>query len=129
MPTFTWSGDPEGRTFDLITNPTFAEIAWVEKQSRQDWDDMSSVLRGLAGLLLSMRRAGVMLSWADGEAMSPAEFDVRDDADPTPTGVEAGTAKVSPRRRGAPRTMADKNRKAIIAAGGVPPVPDGSSSS
>lgn len=83
-----------GRSFDLVERPTFAEFAWIERQSGVPTEDMTSSEKGAAMALLSLRRAGVMLTWSDIVELSPVDFEYLTDgaSDPIPTGDgEAGS--------------------------------------
>jgi hypothetical protein len=88
----------DGREFPLVEKPTFGEVAWVEKNAGRGWSDMGEALSSMACMLLTLRRGQVMLTWEDMLALSPADFDVDDeaDADPTATGEEAGSTDSSP---------------------------------
>ena len=84
----------DGREFALVDKPSFAEVAWVEKQAKCGWSDMGEALATMACMLLTLRRGQVMLTWEDALQLSPADIDIIDDsegADPTTTGAEAGT--------------------------------------
>lgn len=94
MAKFKW----DDREFEQIEAPLFAEIVWVEKQTKQDFDDLTSTERKMAVLIISLRRAGVMLQWADTAAWTVNDFESLDDdedGDPTTTGAEAGSDEIS----------------------------------
>ena len=93
MAKFKW----DNREFEQIEAPLFAEIVWVEKQTKQDFDDLTGTERKMAILIISLRRAGVMLQWADTASWSITDFEPLDDEDedPTPTGAEAGSDETS----------------------------------
>lgn len=90
-----------GAEYDLLTRPLFAEIAWIEDEVGMDFSDLRASRRTAATVLLSLRRAGVMLTWSDimdaspddlewVEKSQPAEPDVDGDVDPQAAGGEAG---------------------------------------
>lgn len=75
----------DGREFDAIDDPTFAQVEWVERQARTNWPDLTASQRTRAVFLLSLRDAGVMLTWADMAEAKPSEFTwVAPDPTPTP---------------------------------------------
>lgn len=92
----------DGREFDLVERPLFAELAWVEDQSGVSFEDMGGIRRTVALTVLSMRRAGVMVTWSDiFDHASPNDLEIVQDqpdlageaADPTPAGAEAGESQ------------------------------------
>lgn len=92
MARFKW----DDRTFKLIENPLWPEIEWVESQVRKDFNSLTGSQQTRALILLSLRRATVMLTWKDLDSTGPGDFDfIEDDEDPTTTGAEAGTADES----------------------------------
>jgi len=90
-----------GQKYLLVERPTFGELEWVEKQAGQGFDVMGGMTKMAGITLISLRRAGVMLSWADIRNLSPADLitDEEDDVipgevlgeleTPTPGGAEA----------------------------------------
>ena len=92
MARFKW----DNREFEQVESPLFAEIFWVEKQTKTDWDDMTSSERKLGVLLLSLRRGGVMLQWADTAEWTVGDFEaVEEEEVPTTPGDEAGSDETS----------------------------------
>lgn len=92
MATFTYNGKP----YEIVQRPTFGEIEWVEKQAKQGFDEMGGLTKMAALVLLSVRRAGVPMTWQEVRELSPADIQVeRDEAelDPTAAGSsdEAGS--------------------------------------
>lgn len=55
----------DGNEYDLVERPLFAEGAWVEDQAKRGLDDMYGSTRMAALVLISLRRAGVMLTWPE----------------------------------------------------------------
>ena len=99
--TFTLDTIP-GQTFDLVERPLFGELIWAEKESGISWSDMGAMGKQAVVVLLSLRRAGVMLTWQDIANLSPADFDSEPaavvaavDGVPAPA-VEAAPAVVPP---------------------------------
>lgn len=95
---FRW----DGREFDVVERPTWAEAAWIERQSGMKFSELTESETNAAGALISLRRAGVAMTWAEFmEKTSPADFEAVDGDDvdeadgkgrpvPTTPGGEAG---------------------------------------
>ncbi len=64
----------DGREFEAVDDPTFEQVEWVEKQARTNWPDLTASQRTRAVFLLSLREAGVMLTWADMAQHKPSDF-------------------------------------------------------
>jgi hypothetical protein len=86
----------EGTTYDLITRPLFPELDWVEKQAGESIEDMSATARQRVLMLLSVRRAQLLLTWEDFDQLSPADFVMLEpepeaEPDPQPAVAEDGS--------------------------------------
>ena len=77
----------DNQVFNVVERPTFAEFSWVERQSGVPSETMTSSEKGAAMALLTLRRAGVMLTWKDIMNLSPVDFEYLENeaADPDPT--------------------------------------------
>ena len=69
----------DGKRFPLVDRPTFGELEWVEKQAKTGFEAMSGMTKNRGYMLLSLRRAGVLLSWAETADLSPADIVADDD--------------------------------------------------
>lgn len=90
----------EGVEVTMVTRPMFAELAWVERNSGIDADEMTSSEASAANTLISLRRAGFMLKWSDVMAMSPGDFRVVQDEPAAPPAVEGEAAAEVPTAAG-----------------------------
>jgi hypothetical protein len=86
----------EGKEYDLVEAPLFAEFSWIEKQSGCALSALGETLQ-LAGIvLISLKRAGVHVSWEDMMATPMSAVQMLDDdapvsePGPSPAGAEAG---------------------------------------
>jgi hypothetical protein len=90
----------DGVEHELAKRPLWGELDMIEHQSKRAFESMSSTLQTAASVLLTLRRAGVALTWDDVMAMSPDDFEWVDDpadddpaeVDPPAAGAEAGDA-------------------------------------
>jgi hypothetical protein len=92
----------DGNTYEMLARPLYPEVAWVERQAGIGIEDMVSVEQTRSLMLLSLRRAGVLLTWEDFEQLSPADFVevktpvdplVEEPADPTAADAEVGSVE------------------------------------
>lgn len=89
----------EGTTYDLIERPLFPELDWVEKQADEAIEDMTATARQRVLMLLSVRRAQLLLTWKDFETLSPSDFKMLtpepepevDEPDPQAADAEVGS--------------------------------------
>jgi len=93
----------EGNRYPLVERPTFGELEWVERQAKTDFGAMSGMAKNRGYVLLALRRAGIMLTWADTADLSPADIvsdpeDAADDGGPVedPTQPGSGGSAVDP---------------------------------
>jgi len=73
----------DGGEFDVVERPTFEEISVVERQAGLGAGDFTDSERMMSGYLVSLRRAGVFLTWKDMKALTPADFEEIEEPDPT----------------------------------------------
>lgn len=73
----------DGGSYEMTERPTFGEFAWLERQAGIPLEDMTTMERTAAIALLSLRRAGVVLTWRDFQELSPVDFEYVED-EPTP---------------------------------------------
>lgn len=92
----------DGNTYTMVERPLFPEIDWVERAAGTAIEDMTSSGQTRALMLLSLRRAQLLLTWEDFETLSPRDFRmvkpepvVEEPEDPQAAGAEAGS-EVSP---------------------------------
>jgi len=84
----------EGKRYPLVERPTFGELEWVERQAKANFSDMSGMAKNRGYVLVTLRRAGLMLTWADAADLSPA--DIEDHAeDEKPAEVDPTEAAAS----------------------------------
>jgi hypothetical protein len=86
----------QDRAFDTVDRPTFAEFAWIERQAKVALEDMTGTERTAAVALVALRRSGVMLTWADIMALSPADFDFPDEVEPSESDPTSPPESVEP---------------------------------
>jgi hypothetical protein len=91
--TLSW----DGREFPFIDRPSFEEVSIIERQAKRGWSDLGDTLATAALMLITLRRAGIILSWDAMLALSPADFSLSDDdeSDPTSPGEETGPAPLT----------------------------------
>jgi hypothetical protein len=83
----------EGKRYDIVENLTFGEISWVERNSGQNLNQMGSADGMAAGILLSLRRQGVNLTWKDIMNVDPSTLNVQnDEPEAAGTGDEVPTS-------------------------------------
>lgn len=95
---FRWSSDEQRREFELVEKPLVPELAMIERAAGCAITDLTPVEQLTASTLISLRRAGVALTWEDILAIPPVDFEVIEDqadeqgeVDPQAPGIEAGT--------------------------------------
>jgi hypothetical protein len=88
----------DGTTYAMVERPLFPEIDWVERAAGTAIEDMTSSAQTRALMLISLRRAQMLLTWEDFETLSPRDFQmlkpdplVEEPADPQAAGVEVGS--------------------------------------
>jgi hypothetical protein len=88
----------DGATYTMVDRPLFPEIDWVERASGTAIEDLTSSAQTRALMLISVRRAQLLLTWEDFETLSPRDFQmvkpdplVEEPADPQAAGVEVGS--------------------------------------
>ena len=90
MPRFKY----EGQEFEEII-PTVGETRWLEREIGFPLSQWGDVERMHGSFLLSARRAKVMLTWKDIDALPMGALEILtdedDEPDPQATGAEAGT--------------------------------------
>jgi hypothetical protein len=88
----------DGNRYEIVERPTFGECEWVERQSGQGFEEMGGMTKMAALVLLSVRRKGVPMTWAQVRELSPADLVVEndapaeDEADPTTGGASEDPA-------------------------------------
>ena len=100
----------DGREIPFVRSGTFQETADIEVESGIPLEKMTSSHKGAVAVLISLRRAGIVMSWADVMQMDGDEYDVIADpkpADPTPA---------APARR-APQDRKPRARRGAAAGG------------
>lgn len=105
MATLKWNG----RTIPFIRSGTFQETSDIEVESGIPLEKMTSSHKGAVAVLISLRRAGIVMSWADVMQLDGDDLDVVEDptpADPTPA---------APARR-APQDRKPRARRGAAAA-------------
>lgn len=101
----------DGREFDLVRGGTFEEASNIEVESGIPASDMTNAQKVAQSFLITLRRNGIALTWADIMAMDSDLFDVVPDPQPDPT----EPAAVAPR---APQDRKPRARRAGGAAAG-----------
>lgn len=76
----------QGREIPFIRTGTFQETSDIEIESGIPLEKMTSSHKGAVAVLLSFRRAGIVMSWADVMQMDSDDIDIigDDPADPPP---------------------------------------------
>lgn len=74
----------DGVAVPMIEEPMFAETSWVEKNSGVPLSQMTESDATAMNWLISLRRKGFMLTWADVQEMSPASFKKIPEPEPEP---------------------------------------------
>ena len=68
-----------GVLYTIVDKPLFAEFAWIEDQAGIGMEEMRGSKRTAATLLLSLRRAGAMLTWDDIQQLPVTDFEWLED--------------------------------------------------
>lgn len=55
----------DGREFDLVQRASFAEASWMERQCGRRMQDWMDAELQCSGVVLTLRRNGVMVTWKD----------------------------------------------------------------
>lgn len=96
----------EGTVYDLVTEPLVPEIAMAERAAKMGANEFTFMERAQMQVWISLRRAGVMLTWAEILAIPPGRFEEIDDesgeSDPTSPAPEMPAADGADETTGAP---------------------------
>lgn len=85
MPSYRY----ENKLYPLRDDLTFAECEWVERKAKTNLNEMTTSMKTRATVLLSLRRAGKLLTWEDSGDLSPANMVADEDgADDKPEVAE-----------------------------------------
>jgi hypothetical protein len=90
----------DGREFEMVRNGTFQEASDIETESGISSTAMTDAQNVASALLITLRRNGIHLTWADIMSMDSDLFDiVWDEKTPDPTEAAAPAPRVPQDRK------------------------------
>jgi len=110
----------DGERWPLVESPTFEEMSVIERGAGAGWDALSSIEVSAGMVLVTLRRHGVILAWADVLQLEPGQvLEIGErEPDPTPAGdVPASPVLAGPAAEAATRSTAGTRSRRAAPAG------------
>ena len=85
----------EGTEYELVAEPLVPEIAMAERAAKMGVNEFTFMERAQMQVWISLRRAGVMLTWAECMQIPPGRFEEIEDSESDPTSAAPSLEAVS----------------------------------